>query len=237
MQCWNYTEFGRVFQEREIDQWERHRQVFEQSDQVFEDPSMPEIRSMIQEAYREYMNRGLLDIDNFLSNLPSVSSDERLFVPWGPIKRELYKLPRFFRWLVPFSLAVMSTPRSAVDVVILRERLLITTIVTLTFEQPLPNAWFADGKSRNIFIPVKDYRSPSLEQVNRFIEVMSTLPSGEAALVHCGAGKGRTGTFAACYLMACGFEGHSRRRTFADDSDEMPLFYGGDAFGSSYASW
>ncbi|KAF1351987.1 hypothetical protein BDV97DRAFT_348547 [Delphinella strobiligena] len=224
MQCWNYTEFGRVFQEREIDQWDKHRQVFEQSNHVFEDPSTPEIRSMVQKAYSEYMNRGLLDIDKFLPDLLSVSSDERLFVPWGPIERELYKLPRFFRWLVPFRLAVMSTPRSAEDVVVLRERLLITTIITLTFEQPLPGAWFASGKSRNIFIPVKDYRSPSVEQVNRFIEVMSTSPSGEAALLHCGAGKGRTGTFAACYLMACGFEGHSSRRTFVDDSDELPLF-------------
>ncbi|KAG9564019.1 hypothetical protein KCU71_g6981, partial [Aureobasidium melanogenum] len=35
---------------------------------------------------------------------------------------------------------------------------------------------------------------------------MDDLPTEEAALIHCGGGKGRAGTFAACYLIARGFE-------------------------------
>ncbi|KAJ3162136.1 hypothetical protein HDU86_005834 [Geranomyces michiganensis] len=119
---------------------------------------------------------------------------------------ELYKLPRFFSWLLPFKLAVMSTPKKAQDIAVLREQLHISVVVTLTKETPLPAEWFAQRANvRNVFLAVENYRAPTIAQVDYFIDLVTSLPANEAALVHCGGGKGRAGTFAACYLCACGF--------------------------------
>lgn len=216
LDCWQYSEIGHIFQDRELSQ-------LQQDPTFFNKDFLRGARliDMIQKAYVEYMIAGLQDIEAFLPRLLSLASDQRLSVQWNG---ELFRLPRFFRWLVPFKLAVMSTPRSAEDVIVLRERFMIKTIFTLTAEVPLPATWFVDGESRNIFIPVKDGRAPSIEQVDYFIDTMSSIPLGEAALVHCGGGKGRAGTFAACYLMACAFGGHSRRKSELEDLNETLLY-------------
>ena len=221
LKCWQHTELGGIFQEQEIQQWRMHRHLFRDNDYIFNDESVPGIRIMIQQHFTNLMNNGLLDIDAFLPRLLSLTAKQPLWVYRGNA-HELYKLPRFFRWLIPFRLALMGTPRSREDIVVLRETMLIKTIVTLTAEEPLPKEWFADGLSQNILIPVRDYRAPSIEQVNEFINIMKALPPGEAALVHCGAGKGRTGTFAACYLMACGFGEPCSNG--ADVSNNRPLY-------------
>ncbi|KIY63576.1 hypothetical protein CYLTODRAFT_402991 [Cylindrobasidium torrendii FP15055 ss-10] len=113
------------------------------------------------------------------------------------------RLPRFFRWVVPFYLAVMSTPTEAEDIASLAT-LGIKHVLTLTEEQPLPPAWFASKPVSNTFIPVTNYMPPTIEQMTlilRLFEQKDNLP----LLVHCGGGKGRAGTVAACYLAAYGF--------------------------------
>ena len=54
--------------------------------------------------------------------------------------------------------------------------------------------------------PVPDYAVPEdREEFWRFaVDVAKQLRSGDAVLVHCGAGIGRTGTFATCVLLALG---------------------------------
>ncbi|KAI4842859.1 hypothetical protein E4T45_08877 [Aureobasidium sp. EXF-8846] len=143
--------------------------------------------------------------------LLSVASNQDVFTP---MQEELFRLPRFFRWLTPFRLAVMSTPRSQKDIRVL-VALGITLVVTLTEEEPLPAEWFKNTPCRNLFLPV-----------NTFIKSMDDLPTDEAALVHCGGGKGRAGTFAACYLMARGFSIPSHE---AHDGEEQVHMYPGDA--------
>ena len=49
--------------------------------------------------------------------------------------------------------------------------------------------------------PVKDFNAPSLEQLSQFTELLRAM-SGVKVLLHCQAGKGRTGTFAAAFLIA-----------------------------------
>ena len=140
------------------------------------------------------------------SQLPvSLPSRERVFVytPNG----DSFKLPRFFRWLVPYRLAVMSTPRDAKDIEQLARYLGITLVVTLTQETPLPAAWFTGQNVENLFMPVENYKAPSIAQVDHFLTVIENLPSNGAALIHCGAGKGRAGTFAACYMAKYGLGG------------------------------
>ncbi|GAB7355425.1 hypothetical protein MBLNU459_g5938t2 [Dothideomycetes sp. NU459] len=191
IKCSRYTDFGPHLLETDINDSDVATEFC--ADTV----NNPALRQAVQEAYAEGMSART--VDDILLDLLSLSPNQRLFLK---STHGLYKLPRFLRWLVPFRLAIMSIPMSAKDITVLREDLHISTIVTLAEEQPLPTAWFDNELSRNIFIPVRVFHAPSFEQVDSFIEAVTNLPPSDAALVHCMAGKGRAGTFAACYLMA-----------------------------------
>ncbi|MCP9448091.1 MAG: dual specificity protein phosphatase family protein [Nitrospira sp.] len=53
-------------------------------------------------------------------------------------------------------------------------------------------------------IPVKDFCPPTVEQLERFVTLVASLPPGTKTVVHCEGGTGRTGTFAAAYWIAKG---------------------------------
>ncbi|KAJ6520438.1 ATP dependent DNA ligase [Mycena sanguinolenta] len=122
-----------------------------------------------------------------------------------PAARSPFKLPRWFRWLIPYHLAIMSTPRHEDDIAALASpHLGIRHVLTLTEEEPLPRKWFHGKPITNTFLPVENYCPPSIEQMDlimRLFDDEAKLP----LLVHCGGGKGRAGTVAACYLAAYGF--------------------------------
>lgn len=115
-----------------------------------------------------------------------------------------FSLPRFFRWLVPFKIAVMSTPRNERDIRALSsDSIGIRTVLTLTEEEPLDPSWF-NARIKNVFLPIRNYYPPSVEQMDIALRVLTdeeSLP----VLIHCGGGKGRAGSIAACYMAACGF--------------------------------
>ncbi|GAA5950462.1 hypothetical protein JCM3765_004556 [Sporobolomyces pararoseus] len=139
----------------------------------------------------------------------SVASRERSFVHSS--RQREYGLPRFFRWIVPYRLAVSSTPRNEIDIEELASPSIgIKHILTLTAESPLPSAWF--DKTRhlltNTFLPIQDQRSPSVEQIQLFLRIASDLDECPL-LVHCGGGKGRAGVMVASYLLAFGFKSAS----------------------------
>ncbi|KAI5197327.1 hypothetical protein E4T38_08041 [Aureobasidium subglaciale] len=213
VRCSEYTEFGPCFLDHETEAWKRDRTLFSAYGEAFKDLK---VRHLIQQHVS--VSRSLADIESLMT-IPSIASNQDMFMPRDG---DLYRLPRFFRWLAPMRLAVMSTPRRREDVVALLA-LGITLIVTLTEEEPLPAEWFANRNCRNVFLPVRNYQAPTNEQVDTFIRHLDDLPPGEAALVHCGGGKGRAGTFAACYLMARGFG-------VANPDDEQPVrMFPGDA--------
>lgn len=116
-----------------------------------------------------------------------------------------YALPRFFRWLVPFKIAVMSTPRNGRDIRALSSGSIgIKTVLTLTEEEPLDASWF-NARVKNVFLPIRNYYPPSIEQMDIAMRILTdeeSLP----VLIHCGGGKGRAGSIAACYMAACGFD-------------------------------
>ncbi|KAI0683418.1 hypothetical protein BC835DRAFT_1470554 [Cytidiella melzeri] len=133
---------------------------------------------------------------------------DQLFIPpltTRPTSEPLYKLPRFFRWLVPFRIALMSTPRNAVDIAALGSAHLgIRHVLTLTEETPLPKEWFHGATVKNTFCPVPNYNPPTIEQMDLIIKLLCS-EENVPVLIHCGGGKGRAGTVAACYLAAFGF--------------------------------
>src|ERR1044071_3001951 len=91
----------------------------------------------------------------------------------------------------------------------------IDSIVTVR-EVPLPNDWLrnpnaggeiANSKSLStinyLHLPVEDYRAPTIEQLKSAISFIENEIkfNRSAVLVHCAAGKGRTGTILAAYLL------------------------------------
>ncbi|KAJ7664914.1 ATP dependent DNA ligase [Mycena rosella] len=176
--------YGRAFERAEDDRDELGQIPAAIAD-VLLAPWSPELRSRLSDV--EFVPTLQLE-----SRLP-------LYIP-GP-----YKLPRWFRWLVPYHLAIMSTPRHEDDIAALASpHLGIRHVLTLTEEEPLPRKWFHGKPITNTFLPVANYGPPSIEQMDlimRLVDDETKLP----LLVHCGGGKGRAGTVAACYLAAYGF--------------------------------
>ncbi len=80
-------------------------------------------------------------------------------------------------------------------------------VVSLT-EEPLPRELVEELGRRGIewcWEPVPDFSPPTVEQVERVIALIRGVERrGGKALVHCGAGLGRTGTVLACYLVSRG---------------------------------
>jgi atypical dual specificity phosphatase len=90
----------------------------------------------------------------------------------------------------------------------------IGTIVTVR-EIPLPQKWFStvnvegmgsdERKMKNInylHLRVEDYHAPTVEEIDstvKFIE--NQIKANRPVLVHCAAGKGRTGTILGAYLL------------------------------------
>ncbi|KAF8204501.1 hypothetical protein K438DRAFT_1820007 [Mycena galopus ATCC 62051] len=136
--------------------------------------------------------------------VPTLQLESRLplYIPATPSP---FKLPRWFRWLIPYHLAIMSTPRHEDDIAALASpHLGIRHVLTLTEEEPLHKKWFHGKPITNTFLPVENFCPPSIEQMDiimRLFDDETNLP----LLVHCGGGKGRAGTVAACYLAAYGF--------------------------------
>lgn len=183
------TEWGTIFANTEV------QQVPDDLFVVLTKPWSPELRTRISGA----------------DSKPTMRRDPRdqLYIPMPQLPLSplsLYKIPRYFSWLVPFRVALMSIPRSAADIAALASSHIgIRRVVTLTEERPLPSAWFPERLGiKNTFLPVPDHNPLSIEQIDLIMQLLhdeDNLP----ILIHCAGGKGRTGVVAACYLTAFGF--------------------------------
>ncbi|XP_049792692.1 dual specificity protein phosphatase 23-like isoform X2 [Schistocerca nitens] len=107
--------------------------------------------------------------------------------------------PWNFSWIVQNELAGMAWPQTAANI-----RFLINEgikhIVTLSPEKKPPVHAFPDIAWTEI--PIKEFRSPSITQIKKFIKICElALKKSEPVGVHCRMGRGRTGVMAACYLV------------------------------------
>ncbi|WWC63849.1 uncharacterized protein I303_106454 [Kwoniella dejecticola CBS 10117] len=188
--CSHHTEWDLVFQEEEL------TQIPERLSSLLLKPFPTELHNAIGELT--------------LSPTLCLDSRHRMYIPiLNKVRPAVspnegyYKLPRFFRWIVPFTLAAMSTPRNADDITALAP-MGIKTVLTLTEETPLPAKWFTNKPIQNIFMPVPNYYPPSIAQMDIIIQLLDN-QDNLPMLVHCGGGKGRAGTVIACYLATYGF--------------------------------
>lgn len=113
--------------------------------------------------------------------------------------------PTNFSWIVPNKLAGSGLP-SSYDHLLWFIKNDIKTVVTVR-EIPLPEEWIKKIHSLDLmlecfFLKTDDYDAPPVIELCKVVDYIDNqININRSVVVHCAAGKGRTGTILAAYLI------------------------------------
>jgi atypical dual specificity phosphatase len=122
--------------------------------------------------------------------------------------------PTNFNWIIKGRLAGCGVPTSLRELRWLVEEQGIKSVVTIK-EKPLPSEWIRSGgnsgnnhddnigtKIDYFHMSIDDYGAPSLRELDYVVNyIRRQIDNGKPVMVHCTAGKGRTGVILAAYLI------------------------------------
>jgi atypical dual specificity phosphatase len=108
--------------------------------------------------------------------------------------------PTNFSWVIEGKLAGCGLPVSEDEFEWVVDQG-IRSIVTVR-EVPLPSDWFNGSDIDYLHLAVEDFGAPNIEELAQAVDFIDQqIGSGKAVMVHCAAGKGRTGAVLAAYLV------------------------------------
>ncbi len=117
---------------------------------------------------------------------------------WRKIYGAIAKKPTNFSWVIEGMLAGSGMPTSREEMDWVRENG-VKAVLTLT-EEPLLEQWL-----NNIYylhVPTVNSSAPDIEDIEKAVDFIDkNLKNNKSVMVHCAAGKGRTGTILVAYMM------------------------------------